>query len=731
MTQKNSLVEHKAEEEEEEKKEEKEVEEEEDDIQDTRCGIGICKPKWLQRLATKEVYMVTYSLIGLTQGMFFSYTVSVISTIEKRFKLTSKQTGVMLSGNDISQVILCIILSYYGNYGHRPRWMGVGIMFAALSCFLAAIPHFVYGGGDDYATDVALTTSVVDDSLGMATLQTSEELCVPQLKDDESCKDAGKGSKESYLGPLILLFISQFTVGIAVSIFNSLGMAYLDDNINKKTTPLYYAISLMIRIFGPVFGFFLGGKCLSIWIDPAYDPKLTTKDPRWLGAWWLGFLFLGGGLVLFGGTMFLFPRKLPATVRREHKKVERLAAKDAKAGGNKGIDYFVSLAKTKRAEAKPSIRNLKKALRRLFTNKIWVGNLFGTVVFLLAISGYWTFKPKYLENQFRKSATEANFYTGMTSLVASSLGIGLSGAILRWVRPSPRFITGYSVFLSLLGCCTYISLIFIGCPKLDIVGPLQGSAISPCSVECGCSNRFSPVCAEDQATLYYSACYAGCSTVNDSESPVTYSDCRCIGNSSTPSLQHHVDFLNTFSVPEDDQDGGVVRRDSVVRGYCPELCDSFKSYLAIQIITKAILSTGRTGNIIIHLRSVADEDKGLALGTLTVFISLLAFIPAPMIMGAIVDSACLVWDKSCGVSGNCWLYDSDKFRIILHLVPAVLVFIAMFGDIVVFYYSRQLDLYGESDDVVEMEKSKGGTEESKPMDPTLSLDPNPEVSTLV
>lgn len=38
------------------------------------------------------------------------------------------------------------------------------------------------------------------------------------------------------------------------------------------------------------------------------------------------------------------------------------------------------------------------------------------------------------------------------------------------------------------------------------------------------------------------------------------------------------------------------------------------------------------------LRAVAEEDKGIALGTLTVFISLFAFIPAPIIMGAIIGT---------------------------------------------------------------------------------------------
>lgn len=66
--------------------------------------------------------------------------------------------GTTLIGNDISQVILAIFLGYFGNFGHRPRWMGVGIMIASMSCFVAAIPHFIYGPGQD-AIDLVEETS--------------------------------------------------------------------------------------------------------------------------------------------------------------------------------------------------------------------------------------------------------------------------------------------------------------------------------------------------------------------------------------------------------------------------------------------------------------------------------------------------------------------------------------------------------------------------------------------
>ena len=41
------------------------------------------------------------------------------------------------------------------------------------------------------------------------------------------------------------------------------------------------------------------------------------------------------------------------------------------------------------------------------------------------------------------------------------------------------------------------------------------------------------------------------------------------------------------------------------------------------------------------------------------FLHSLGTLPAPLIVGAIFDSACLVWQETCGETGACWIYDSE------------------------------------------------------------------------
>lgn len=57
--------------------------------------------------------------------------------------------GLVISGNEISQILFSVILSYAGGQRNRPRWLAWGVVFCAISCYILALPHFIYGAGED------------------------------------------------------------------------------------------------------------------------------------------------------------------------------------------------------------------------------------------------------------------------------------------------------------------------------------------------------------------------------------------------------------------------------------------------------------------------------------------------------------------------------------------------------------------------------------------------------
>lgn len=70
---------------------------------------------------------------------------------------------------------------------------------------------------------------------------------------------------------------------------------------------------MALRTLGPAIGFVLAYICLNVYIDPSKTPLIHKKDPRWLGAWWLGWILLGSIMFLFALLISMFPQHLPVT----------------------------------------------------------------------------------------------------------------------------------------------------------------------------------------------------------------------------------------------------------------------------------------------------------------------------------------------------------------------------------------------------------------------------------
>lgn len=103
----------------------------------------------------------------------------------------------------------------------------------------------------------------------------------------------------------------------------------------------------------------------------------------------------------------------------------------------------------------------------------------------------------------------------------------------------------------------------------------------------------------------------------------------------------------------------------LVKDRCPGGdCNNFWPYIIVLSMGSLIASMARTGNTLLTFRCVEPRDKSFAMGMVGTVFGLFAFIPYPLLFGAITDSACIVWEKTCGKTGNCWVYDLDKFRLV-------------------------------------------------------------------
>jgi len=270
----------------------------------TSCGVLGFHPQWLQVLASKKTYVLLFGLVGLNQLAIGSYAVAVITTLEKRFKIQSQTSGFIVGGWDIGTIFSSITMAYIGSKGHKTRWVAFGTLMTSLACYSHLLPYILYGPGND-AISVAKSTNNTQYAKG------ASSWCGPGALLVEDCDDGDVSA-----APSILLFMSQFLLGVGTSMYWTLGIAYLDDNVRKDQAPILLAISSTIRLLGSPLGFWVAARSLELYVDPSLSPSITNKDARWIGAWWIGWIPFGVIATFYSFVLTLFPRVLPRAYLR-------------------------------------------------------------------------------------------------------------------------------------------------------------------------------------------------------------------------------------------------------------------------------------------------------------------------------------------------------------------------------------------------------------------------------
>lgn len=666
------------------------------------CGICGIYPKWLRNRATPRNFIAVYGLLGTVQAMAFIYIVVTLTTLEKRFKIPSRTTGLILSGNEISQ-ILSLILTYYGGSSHRPRWIAVGVGLSALSCLVLALPHFIYGPGKDA---LALTKEYLDQTLlNMTTVSNDLTIC-SSTDQPEQC-DAETMLSISIL-PRLLVFFSQFILGIGTTLYYGLGQTYLDDNTKKKNTPMLLGFTFALRTVGPAIGFLLGYGCLSLYIDPKLHPVITKKDPRWLGAWWLGWIILGVTMGMFAILIAMFPRDLPPSEDKTPKQDGEIPLKlDLVLQQKPPIQMEPTKPIPLETEYIPTIREFPKAMKRILTNWLITCNNISAVFYILGASAYITFLAKYLEVQYSTSAAGGTVIAGPISLVGMVLGFLLSGLIISKFKPGPRPLLAWNVFVGICFVAGQVSFMFFGCTDAGIRGvdleTMQMNLTADCNVDCNCVNvKYSPVCHEPSKTTFFSACHAGCRTILDDKQ---FGNCSCLPLDGPEQVRGHFEYLSTSGsfIPEQqmhllDSQAFPAILDKVKAGPCISDCNGpYLLFIVLTCVIQTLACSGKIANVLVNYRCVEKRDKSFAQGVTIMIVSLFALIPGPIIYGIIIDSTCLIWEETCGTRGNCWFHHRENFRYLVNISSAGFSMVGVLFDAAVCYLGKDLDLYGAAE----------------------------------
>lgn len=82
----------------------------------------------------------------------------------------------------------------------------------------------------------------------------------------------------------------------------------------------------------------------------------------------------------------------------------------------------------------------------------------------------------------------------------------------------------------------------------------------------------------------------------------------------------------------------------------------------------------------VTLRVIPENRKTFGLGIQWFLVRFLGSVPGPILFGAMIDYACVVWQESCDNSASCWIYDNAKLgrNFFFILIPVKLVVCILF-----------------------------------------------------
>merc|ERR1712010_369334 len=84
-----------------------------------------------------------------------------------------------------------------------------------------------------------------------------------------------------------------------------------------------------------------------------------------------------------------------------------------------------------------------------------------------------------------------------------------------------------------------------------------------------------------------------------------------------------------------------------------------------------IMTMGKVGNLLVHIRCVDEDDKALGMAIQEVFIALFAFIPGELMFGGLVDSSCTLWSAG----GSCSSYNTSTLRCLMDSIAVTISYL--------------------------------------------------------
>ncbi|XP_048577938.1 solute carrier organic anion transporter family member 4A1 isoform X1 [Nematostella vectensis] len=578
-----------------------------------RYGWGKFRPEFLRGFNTPKWFLFFFTAASVISGIVqIGIRLIVLQSIERRFHLSSREIGALSAIGNIAGLFATIVTSYVGGYGNKVKWIGFGLLAKGLGCLLHASPHFLSG---PYRPE------------NLALVYEDQQLCTQNTTSLDKFCQSGDGSAWYYM---FIFFLAEVMISAGGAPTVPLGQTYLDENTHPKDFPVYLGVFLTLTALGVGVGQVLGGLLLGIYVDielPNDLRHMTPDDPRWVGAWWLGYFCGGIVTLIIAFAISGFTAVLPGSRERREEFILK--------GDIPTWDGMHGTVKEIAPSTKSLLRNPTFMLNSL---AVWVGVFF--------LSGVAPFAFKYVTFKFGISPSTITSGVGVPSVFVTLGGI-IGGSLLvrrLKLKDACRGSAKMCMVLSIVGLIAIPAFYIPGCSTLEFAGvnvpyndssEMDSSLTAPCNQNCSClRSNYNPVCGVN-GIMYFAPCQAGCTTKLDTQ---TFTNCSCVstGPSALPS-------------------GTPMAKE----GYCDRKCKNFYLFVISLGVTILIFGVALTPVRTVLIRCVPENQRAYALGFQVVFLKLFAFLPAPLIFGAFFDRHCVLWEDSCEGRGSCLYYEMN------------------------------------------------------------------------
>ncbi|NXF62530.1 SO1A2 protein, partial [Ciccaba nigrolineata] len=267
----------------------------------------------------------------------------------------------------------------------------------------------------------------------------------------------------------IFVMVGNIVRGMGETPIMPLGISYLEDFAKAENSPFYLGCLHTATVIGPFLGFLLASFCAELFVDlgsvDAEDITITATDARWVGAWWLGILICALLNLLVGIPFWFLPKSL--VKEGETNEPEEMSKTSV-----------VPLQENYKNEAKQTIYEIAKGklyyfipfLKALFRNPVYMLFICITVLQFSAFNGMISFMPKYLEQQFGKSASDAIFLIGVYNLPIICVGYFFGGLFMKKLKINIYQAANIAFWVSLLDYLLYFAAYWTVCDTSQVAG---------------------------------------------------------------------------------------------------------------------------------------------------------------------------------------------------------------------------------------------------------------------